>query len=72
MIETVIGVPNVAEVAGDRIGKDQAYLLESTAIEKLGWTPRVGLRGGIERVHAWVSKNIAVLSKMPTDYIHQQ
>ena len=72
MIESVIGVANVAEVTGDRMGKDQAYLLDSSAIEKLGWAPRIGLREGIERVHAWVRENISVLSGMPSDYIHQQ
>lgn len=72
LIEQVIGVAGIARPAGDRVGKDQAYLLDSTVIAGLGWTPQVGLRSGVERVHRWVRDNLVELSKMPTDYVHQR
>lgn len=71
LIESVIGVSEIAAVASDRAGKDQAYLLDSTLIEGLGWRPTVGLRRGVERVHAWVRQNLDTLSQRPTDYVHQ-
>jgi len=70
LIEKLLGVSDVAEIASDRPGKDQAYLLESSLIKELGWKPTISLEQGVQRVAAWVKANFETLSKMPTDYLH--
>lgn len=63
---------DLAEVSEDRLGKDQAYLLESSKIRKeLGWSHRVGLGDGLKETLAWVDKNLEVLRTLPADYIHK-
>jgi dTDP-glucose 4,6-dehydratase len=59
-------------VAGERLGKDAAYLLDSTkAKEELGWQDRIGLEQGIEETIAWVRDNLDTLNQLPFDYIHK-
>ncbi len=70
MIEETLGVSGLAEIAGDRPGKDQAYLLESSKINALGWQPKITLAQGIQRVADWVRKDLTRLSTMPSDYKH--
>lgn len=63
---------DVAEVVGDRPGKDAAYLLDSTkAREELGWTDSVSLDEGIDETIAWVKANLMELKQAPQDYIHK-
>ena len=60
------------EVVGERLGKDAAYLLDSTkAREKLGWKDQISLEQGIEETIVWVRDNLDVLKKLPFDYIHK-
>jgi dTDP-glucose 4,6-dehydratase len=62
----------VAEVVGDRPGKDEAYLLDnSKARTRLGWNPQVELEAGIEETISWVRNNLEVLKHQPLDYIHK-
>lgn len=61
------------DIVGERLGKDSAYLLDSTkANEELGWEDRIGLEQGIEETIAWVKDNLDILKKQPFDYIHKQ
>ena len=47
----------VAEIVGDRAGKDQAYLLDSLkARSTLGWKETISLEQGIEETIAWVRR----------------
>ncbi len=63
---------SVAEITGDRPGKDAAYLLDNAkARETLGWTPAVELEDGIHETIAWAQNNLDVLKHKPLDYIHQ-
>lgn len=63
---------DLAEVSEDRLGKDQAYLLESSKIRKeLGWSHRVSLDDGLKETLAWVDRNLEVLQTLPADYIHK-
>jgi dTDP-glucose 4,6-dehydratase len=63
---------DLAEVSEDRLGKDQAYLLESSKIRQdLGWSDRVSLDDGLKETLAWVDANLAVLKTLPADYIHK-
>ncbi len=60
------------EIVGERLGKDSAYLLDSSkAREKLGWKGQITLEQGIEETIAWVRDNLDVLRKQPFDYIHK-
>ncbi len=60
------------EVVGDRLGKDAAYLLDSTkAREKLGWQDRISLEQGVEETIAWVKDNLDEIRKQPFNYIHK-
>jgi len=60
------------EIVGDRLGKDSAYLLDSShARNSLGWEDRIRLEQGIEETIAWVTENLTVLKEQPFDYIHK-
>lgn len=71
MIEIEIGAKDIAEVVSDRAGKDQAYLLDPSRIESMGWRPKVTLKQGIARVHAWIQQNLEAFSRLSTNYVHQ-
>lgn len=69
---TSIAFADLAVVSEDRLGKDQAYLLDSEKIRtELGWSHHVGLDDGLRETLAWVDKNLDVLSSLPADYIHK-
>jgi len=60
------------EIVGDRLGKDSAYMLDSTKAGKiLGWNARSDLEQGIEETIAWVKENLEILGRQPFDYIHK-
>ena len=60
------------DVVGERLGKDAAYLLDSTkARETLGWQDQISLEQGIEETIVWVRDNLDVLKKLPFDYLHK-
>ena len=60
------------EIVGDRLGKDAAYMLDSSKLRKtLGWTDRVSLDQGLDECIAWVKQNLAELRKQPLDYVHK-
>lgn len=62
----------VAEIVGDRPGKDAAYLLDShKAQDTLGWSPHVELEDGIQQTIDWVRKNLDRLKQQPLDYVHK-
>lgn len=68
------GVPfaDLAVVSEDRLGKDQAYLLDSAKIRKeLGWSHHVDLDDGLKQTLEWVDRNLGVLETLPADYIHK-
>ncbi len=60
------------EVVEERLGKDVAYLLDSTKARKtLGWQDQISLEQGIEETIAWVRDNLDILKQVPFDYIHK-
>lgn len=62
----------VAKVSGERLGKDQAYLLDSSRIrDELGWSPTVTLDDGLAETLAWVDANLDLLKTLPQSYIHK-
>ncbi len=60
------------ESTGDRLGKDAAYLLDSTrARTELGWSDTHPLQDGLEETVSWVRGNLDVLSRQEQNYIHK-
>lgn len=60
------------EVVGERLGKDSAYLLDSSkAKNELSWQDKISLEEGIEETLTWVKDNLEVLKNLPWKYIHK-
>lgn len=60
------------EFAGERIGKDSAYHLDSTKLRtELGWQDHISLDQGLDECIAWVQSNFDVLRIQPFDYQHK-
>lgn len=77
LVEKIASLTNVqfsdlAEVTGDRLGKDQAYLLESNKLrDELGWTDKIGLDAGLQDTLSWIDKNLDILKTQNADYVHK-
>ncbi|MCG2586650.1 GDP-mannose 4,6-dehydratase [Massilia sp. TS11] len=72
---TMTGVPfsSLVQESEDRLGKDQAYLLDSQKIrDELGWTDTIGLDAGLQQTLAWIDDNLDILKTLPADYIHKR
>lgn len=69
---TGVAFEDLAEVAEERLGKDQAYLLDSQKIRnELGWRDQVSLAEGLAATLAWVDENLSTLETLPAEYIHK-
>jgi dTDP-glucose 4,6-dehydratase len=63
---------SVVEEAGERLGKDQSYLLDSSAMrERFGWNDQVSLSDGLTESLAWVDTNLDQLKTLPWTYQHK-
>jgi dTDP-glucose 4,6-dehydratase len=69
---TGVAFEDLAAVAEERLGKDQAYLLDSQKIRReLGWQDNVSLADGLTATLAWIDENLPTLSALPMEYIHK-
>lgn len=60
------------EIVGERLGKDSAYLLDSTKLRnEHSWSDNVSLDDGIIDVIKWIDSNFEELKKQPVDYQHK-
>lgn len=60
------------EIVGERMGKDSAYLLDSTKLRsELGWQDGIDLDRGLDECIAWVRKSFDELKAQPYDYQHK-
>jgi dTDP-glucose 4,6-dehydratase len=60
------------QVVGERLGKDAAYLLDSTKLrETLAWQDQVSLDAGLDECIAWVRANLDALQQQPQSYVHK-
>ncbi len=67
-----IAPQDLYDIADDRVGKDQAYLLDSKFIrETLGWAPQISLDAGLERCRDWMEDNIDYFSTLEVSYAHK-
>ena len=64
---------DLVNVSDDRLGKDQAYLLDSNKLRNdFSWQDEIGLNEGLTDTLTWVDNNLDLLEKLPADYIHKQ
>ena len=69
---TDVDFSKVAEVSADRLGKDQAYLLESSKIrEQFGWSEQISQETGLQETLQWLDKNLEILKQQPDTYQHK-
>ena len=77
VVETVctelgVAFEDAVEVAPDRPGKDQAYLMDAShAASRLGWQPTFSLREGIRDTIAWVRRHREDFADLPWEYVHK-
>lgn len=61
------------EVGPERIGKDDAYLLNCNKLKSnLTWQDQVSLENGLQRTINWVKSNYDVLSNLSLQYEHKE
>jgi len=64
---------NLVEVSEDRLGKDQAYLLDSNKLKtNFSWQDKIDLEKGLIDTLSWIDNNLNTLKSLPADYIHKQ
>lgn len=62
----------LVEVADERPGKDNAYLLDCSKLRnETGWEPEISLEAGLKETAQWVTSSLEALKKQPFDYIHK-
>lgn len=70
---TNIPLRDLVEITEERVGKDQAYLLQSTKIRnELGWQDKISVEQGLEDVHSWIKSNLEFLSTLSNVYEHKK
>lgn len=63
---------DIVEVAGERLGKDAAYKLDSSKLRReLGWQDTVSLEDGIAETASWVDRHLDELARLPSSYVHK-
>jgi dTDP-glucose 4,6-dehydratase len=67
-----VAFSSVVEDTGERLGKDQSYLLDSTAMrEQFGWSDQMSLTDGLADTLAWVDTHLENLKTLPWSYQHK-
>ncbi len=60
------------EIVGERLGKDAAYMLDSTKLRQtLGWRDRISLDQGLDECITWVQRHFDELRHQEFDYVHK-
>ena len=64
---------DVVTLGSERLGKDQAYFLDSQKVRKsLGWKDKITLEQGLEETIGWVKDNLHALRTKEISYVHKQ
>ena len=59
----------LVEVTGDRLGKDQAYTLDSSKLRsELNWQDKISLKEGIMKTFYWVNRNLESFTENDLNY----
>ena len=60
------------ENSEERLGKDQSYLLDSSAMRQVhGWSDEISLERGLQETMEWVDANLDTLNTLPWSYQHK-
>ncbi len=60
------------EIVGERLGKDAAYMLDSSKIrQQLGWSDRISLSNGLDECITWIDRFLPELRQQSLDYVHK-
>lgn len=62
---------SATEVVAERLGRDKAYIIDSSKIRKLGWRPEILIKEGLDKVIDWINSNWSEILKFPHEYIHK-
>lgn len=63
---------DLVEMSEDRLGKDQAYLLNSDKLRnELHWKDEINLSDGLVETLSWIDNNLEIVKELPADYIHK-
>jgi CDP-paratose 2-epimerase len=58
MLEEMLGRPVPVRSANWRPGDQKVYISNIDKIQReLGWTPKIGVREGLQRLFDWMSEN---------------
>jgi dTDP-glucose 4,6-dehydratase len=77
LVEMILGqlgksFDECVDVVGERFGKDQAYMLDTTKIRhELGWKDTVDLEAGVEQTIEWAQRFRDELQAQPYQYVHK-
>lgn len=64
---------DVAVMSGERLGKDQDYLLDSTRIKRIHqWESSIDLEEGLEQTSLWIDTYLEQLRNKPWGYKHKK
>jgi dTDP-glucose 4,6-dehydratase len=67
-----VAFSDVVEESGERLGKDQSYLLDSSSIrDSFGWSDQVGLEEGLTETLDWVDEHLDHFKTLPWTYQHK-
>jgi dTDP-glucose 4,6-dehydratase len=63
---------DLVKITDERLGKDQSYLLSSSAMREVhGWSDEISLQEGLRETLAWVDANLETLKTLPWSYQHK-
>jgi len=69
---TTVPFEDLVQFAGDRLGKDQAYLLENKKLcKELDWVDTIDLDTGLQSTLSWIDLNLKTLKEQNLEYIHK-
>ena len=69
---TDVKFEDLAQVSEDRLGKDQAYLLESSKLRnELSWADQISLDDGLTDTLNWIDSNLEILKQQNPNYVHK-
>ncbi len=70
--KTGVAFDDLIEISEERLGKDAAYMLDSSKIRReLGWSDAVSLDEGLDQCIAWIDQYLPDIRNLPYDYIHK-
>jgi len=63
---------DLVEISEDRLGKDQAYFLDSGKVRsELSWVDRISLESGLAETLSWIDSNLSLFQTLPDLYVHK-